>query len=61
MADLSGDPIEIPGLGEIKQEAEAQTKRGRFFGLWVWADAALTYSLVVAFFAGLFVMLGVIA
>ena len=67
MADLSGDPIEVPGLGEIRQDCAAISDREKARD-WVLGDALMnrldamiTWVLFCAFVLGAFLLLGVIS
>ena len=64
MPDLSGDPIEVPGLGEIRAEAatlEESKNDATMVPLWWWLDGLLTWFMFAAFVCGGLLLLGVIA
>ena len=59
MPDLSGDPIEVPGLGQIRGEA-ATIKESTWTPSRWWLDGLVSWFLFSAFMCGLLVLLGVI-
>ena len=67
MADLSGDAIQVPGLGEIRQDAEelqdADSTRDFILGdaLMSRLDGIITWAIFCAFVLGAFLLLGVIS